>query len=270
MISAIQNIAVVVKSPGIATLCSDDTVQRSFSQSQAMNIIRQGTGLCHVDSVAQTWEVPSSICMAVGLREETQSRSYVQSVWVPAPRLDMPHICMWSYGQVYFNMLQTSYGSSSWGFLHITPPYPVMSIVAPEACGEVASLPTSLHSTWSAWRKDVNTSCLQCVGNVPKHLFLPEWSWVAMLQLKQRVISNSLKRYKKRNHTKGSPCRYLTFLILIFYFLFLAFHFGLCSSASFRCFPLKLCFSYSIVLMAFCKGSLGKGWIVQECTVTYF
>lgn len=54
VISAIQNIAVVVKSPGIATLCRDDTVQRSFSQSQAMNIIRQGTGLCHVDSVAQT------------------------------------------------------------------------------------------------------------------------------------------------------------------------------------------------------------------------
>lgn len=169
-----------------------------------------------------------------------------------------------------FNMLWTCYDCSSWGSLQIMLPYPAISVAATEVCIEVSSLPSSLHSTWSAWRKDVNTSCRQQVGNVPKHLFLPEWSPVAMLQSKQRVISNSLKRYKKRNHTKGSPCCYLTFLILIFYFLFLAFYFGLCSSASFRCFPLNLCLRCSIVLMAFCKGSLGKHWIIQECMVSYF
>lgn len=49
-----QIIAVFIKSLGIATLCWDGTVQKSFSQSQAMSVTRQGTGLCHVDSAAQT------------------------------------------------------------------------------------------------------------------------------------------------------------------------------------------------------------------------
>ncbi|KAM6109107.1 granzyme A-like [Phoenicopterus ruber ruber] len=54
VISATQIITVVVKSLGMATLCRDDAVQRSFSQSQAMTLTLRGTGLCHVGSVAQT------------------------------------------------------------------------------------------------------------------------------------------------------------------------------------------------------------------------
>lgn len=35
-------------------------------------------------------------------QQQTQRRNHVREVWVAAPRLNMPHICTWRYGQVYF------------------------------------------------------------------------------------------------------------------------------------------------------------------------